>query len=259
METLDRSILEVTKVSKVIPYDTNEDRIILKEINFQLKQGEFVAVMGPSGSGKSSLLYAVSGMDTVSSGTVHFKDEAITSFSDKKLASLRLNHMGFVFQHMHLLNQLNVFDNILLAGYAARKSARTVVIDRAKLLMNQIGISELSQRNITEVSGGQLQRVAICRALINEPDILFGDEPTGALNSKATEEVMNIFANIHEQGTSLLLVTHDVKVAIHAERVLYMLDGEIVAQYELGKYDRQQESLKLREKHLKKWLEQLDY
>lgn len=246
-------ILEAKNVNKSYSTGEREKHPILKDINFQLKKGEFVSIMGPSGSGKSTLLYNVSGMDQVSSGSVYFAGKIISDFSEKELAQLRLNKMGFIFQNIHLLKNLNLLDNIILSAYLAKKSSRDSINTRALNLMKKMGINELANHNITQASGGQLQRIAICRALINQPDILFGDEPTGALNSRSTNEIMDILGDINSSGTTILIVTHDVKVAARSERVLFMMDGKLVADRNMGKFNEQHD-LKARESSLGKWL-----
>lgn len=215
--------------------------------------------MGPSGSGKSTLLYTLSGMDTMTAGSVLFKGQEISALSETELAALRLHSMGFIFQQMHLLKNLNIRDNIILSAYRAKKTSRRAINARAADLMKRTGISALADRGITEVSGGQSQRVAICRALINQPDILFGDEPTGALNSKAAGEIMEILGEINRSGTTILLVTHDAKVAAGAERVLYMLDGRMASEHWLGKYHKEKGDLKQREEKLSLWLRTLEF
>ncbi|MCL6603202.1 MAG: ABC transporter ATP-binding protein [Paenibacillus sp.] len=232
---------------------------ILKDIHLQISQGEFVALMGPSGSGKSTLLYTISGMDRTTSGSILFKEQEITGLSENELAGLRLNKMGFIFQQMNLLKNLNILDNIILSAYRAKSSSRRGINKRAADLMKRTGISTLADRDITQVSGGQLQRAAICRALINQPDILFGDEPTGALNSKAAGEIMEILADINRSGTTILLATHDAKVAAKADRVLYLLDGSITAELSLGKYNKEHDDLKLREEKLSSWLSKMGF
>jgi putative ABC transport system ATP-binding protein len=247
------TILEAKNVNKSYITGEREKHPILKDINFQLKKGEFVCIMGPSGSGKSTLLYNVSGMDQVSSGSVYFGGKKISDLSEKELAQLRLNKMGFIFQNIHLLKNLNLLDNIILSAYQAKKSSRDSINTRAHNLMNKMGINELANHNITQASGGQLQRIAICRALINQPDILFGDEPTGALNSRSTNEIMDILGDINASGTTILIVTHDVKVAARSERVLFMMDGKLVADRHMGKFNKQHD-IKARESSLGKWL-----
>lgn len=196
----------------------------------EIEQGEFAAVMGASGSGKSTLLYALSGMDSADSGEICFDEENLAALPDSRLADIRREKMGFVFQQPTMLKNLNILDNIILPQMRNnRKNARQLV-KKAEALMGQVGIEMLAPRSIAQVSGGQLQRAGICRALINSPKILFADEPTGALNSKASDEIMNIFSAIHQQGTAILLVTHDAKVAARAQRVLFMQDGKIISQ-----------------------------
>ncbi|WP_439823179.1 ABC transporter ATP-binding protein [Paenibacillus borealis] len=252
-------ILETKGLNKTFSNGQGTQQPVLKEINLQIPQGEFTAVMGPSGSGKSTLLYTLSGMDTMTAGSVLFKGQEISALSETELAALRLHSMGFIFQQMHLLKNLNIRDNIILSAYRAKKTSRRAINARAADLMKRTGISALADRGITEVSGGQSQRVAICRALINQPDILFGDEPTGALNSKAAGEIMEILGEINRSGTTILLVTHDAKVAAGAERVLYMLDGRMASEHWLGKYHKEKGDLKQREEKLSSWLRTLEF
>lgn len=252
-------ILETQGLSKTYETGQGTKHPVLKDIHLQIRQGEFVAVMGPSGSGKSTLLYTISGMDKMTGGSVVFNGQEITNLSENELAALRLNRMGFIFQQMNLLKNLNIRDNIILSAYRAKTSSRRTINKRAAELMKRTGIAALADRDITQVSGGQLQRAAICRALINQPAILFGDEPTGALNSKAAGEIMEILADIHHSGTTILLVTHDAKVAAQAERVLYMLDGSIAAELRLGKYNSTKGDLKGREEKLSVWLSGLGF
>ncbi|NEU63482.1 ABC transporter ATP-binding protein [Paenibacillus sp. ALJ109b] len=247
------TILEAKDMNKSYSTGESEEHPILKQINLQIKKGEFVSIMGPSGSGKSTLLYNISGMDQVSSGSVYFAGQKISAYSEKELAQFRLSKMGFIFQNIHLLKNLNLLDNIVLPAYLAKKSSRDSINRRAMNLMKKMGIAELANHNITQASGGQLQRIAICRALINQPEMLFGDEPTGALNSRSTNEIMDIVGDINASGTTILIVTHDIKVAARSERVLFMLDGKLVADRNMGKFNKQHD-LKARESSLGKWL-----
>jgi putative ABC transport system ATP-binding protein len=198
-------------------------------------------------------------MDQITSGSVKFDGEELSALSEKKLSELRLNRMGFVFQQANLLKNLCIMDNILLSAYRAKRESRKVINSRAAFLMEKTGIKSLADNNITQASGGQLQRVGICRALINNPDIIFGDEPTGALNSKAAGEIMELLTEINRSGTSILLVTHDTKVAARTERVLFMLDGRIVAEKYIGKYEKGKTEEKSREEQLSLWLKELGY
>ena len=158
--------------------------------------------------------------------------------------------MGFIFQDINLLKNLSLIDNVMFPALVSKDADKNAVNQKAKKLLEMTGIEKLADNNITQGSGGQLQRVGICRALINDPDIIFGDEPTGALDSKSTEEIMSILAEINKKGTTVMLVTHDVKVAAKTERVLFMVDGNIVAQKKMRKYDAQQTILRKEKKAL---------
>lgn len=207
----------------------------LDGVTIEISKGEFVAVMGPSGSGKSTLLFALSGTDTIDGGFVEFDGTELTELNENKLADIRRTRMGFVFQQPTMLKNLNLLDNIILPALQDNGKNTGEITQRAKALMETTGIAELEKRDITEVSGGQLQRAGICRALVNAPDILFADEPTGALNSKASEEIMNLLSDINGNGTAILIVTHDAKVAARADRVLFMKDGITASELHLNK------------------------
>ncbi len=247
------NILETNNLCKTYLVN-NRQYHILKNINLTVKEGEFISVMGPSGSGKSTLLYNISGMDKMTAGEVNFGGEKLSEMSENELSELRLNKMGFVFQQINLLKNLGIIDNIIISAYMAGHKNKDLIKDRALNLMKKTGIIDLADNEITQVSGGQLQRAAICRALINSPQILFGDEPTGALNSSAAEDVMQVFHDINQEGTTVLLVTHDVKIAAQSERILYMLDGNIEGEYIMDKYNYLEDDLKERESRLTKWL-----
>jgi putative ABC transport system ATP-binding protein len=219
-----------------------------------------VAVMGPSGSGKSTLLYSVSGMDKMTAGNVKFLGNELEGMSAGKLTDLRLNEMGFIFQQMYMLKNLTVLDNIILPACQSKKhnENRKETVKRAQELMRKLGIIETADNDITEVSGGQLQRACICRSLINRPRMLFADEPTGALNRTASDEVMFQLRKINEEGTTQLLVTHDVKVAAQCSRVIYIVDGNIKGEYHLDRYSGQ-DVLKERERALNNWLMEMGW
>ena len=250
-------LLETKQLNKTYVVGKQNEHQVLKEVDLKIHSGEFVSVMGPSGSGKSTLLYNICGMDKMSGGSVKFKNRELSALSEKELAALRLTEMGFIFQQIHLLKNLSIFDNIILSGYLAqsggRGQSRGKVRKRAVELMRKTGIAELAKNDISQASGGQLQRVGICRALINQPDIIFGDEPTGALNSKSSDEIMSLLADFNSTGTTVMLVTHDVKVAAKTERVLFMMDGRIVAEKQMGKYSGNGD-IKAREEALSAWL-----
>jgi putative ABC transport system ATP-binding protein len=216
---------------------TFDGHVVLQGLDLRIGEGEFVSVMGPSGSGKSTLLYNVSGMDTMTSGRVTFAGHELAALDQKQLARLRLTTMGFIFQHVYLLKNLSLLDNVVLPAYLAGAAPREELNDRAIRLMERTGVADLADRDVSEASGGQLQRVGICRALINQPRILLGDEPTGALDSTAAAEIMDILCELNAEGTTIMLVTHDARIAARTERVLYMLDGRIVGDRRQGTYD----------------------
>lgn len=236
---------------------------ILKDVSFSMEGGEMVAVMGPSGSGKSTLLYNVAGMDQPSGGKVWLKEQEITELSEDEKALLRLHRMGFVFQQMNMMENLNILDNILLPvmqankGRNNQKKTKTELKKEAKKMMEKLSIAELGERSITQVSGGQLQRACICRSMMNQPEIIFADEPTGALNKSAAAEVMQAFVKLNQEGTTILMVTHDSKVASTCNRILYLLDGSICGELSLNgqKYWTQ----KQREEKVNYWLMEMGW
>ncbi len=251
-----KQILEVKNLCKTYIVNKRQNNV-LRNINFDMKESEFVAVMGPSGSGKSTMLYTVSGMDKLTAGEIIFDGKSIGGLSDQSMAEVRLNKMGFVFQQMHMLRNLSIYDNIIVSAYHSllgkTKEGRAKINERAMELMRKLEIIDIADHDITEVSGGQLQRACICRALINKPKMLFADEPTGALNSKASKEVMVEMNKLNKEGTTILLVTHDIKVAARTDKILYIMDGNIEGEFTLGKFTSEN-SLKDREKALNDWL-----
>ncbi|MFJ3388025.1 ABC transporter ATP-binding protein [Lysinibacillus sp. NPDC086135] len=210
---------------------------VLDGASVDINEGEFVAIMGPSGSGKSTLMFALSGMDSVDGGKVIFDGSDLSSVGEVELSDIRRTKMGFVFQQPTMLKNLNILDNIILPLMRENRKNVAKISAKARALMKRVGIEELEMRDITQVSGGQLQRAGICRALLNNPKIIFGDEPTGALNSKSAQEIMDIFSEINAGVTAIMLVTHDAKVAARTERVLFMRDGKIVSEVKLPKFD----------------------
>ena len=254
-----KTLLEVKDLCKT--YIVNKRQInVLKNVNFTVSQGEMVAVMGPSGSGKSTLLYAVSGMDSITAGDVRFDGRSLNTLSQKALADLRLDEMGFIFQQMYMLKNLTVLDNIILPACQSGKlqESRKDSVARGQALMRKLGIIETADKDITEVSGGELQRACICRSLINKPKMIFADEPTGALNRASSDEVMDELAKINGEGTTVLLVTHDVKVAAKCSKVMYLVDGNIKGEYNLGSYTSPAD-LRQRERTLNNWLMEMGW
>ena len=226
---------------------------ILNNIGFSVYKGEMIAIMGPSGSGKSTLLYCVSGMDKPDGGKVTLNETELTSLSEEEKSKLRLNRMGFVFQQMNVLPDLNVMDNITFTSvYAKGKKHEKEIREKATGLLKEFGIDDIADHMTNEVSGGQLQRACILRSMMLDPEILFADEPTGALNQRAASTVIDSFLKINKGGVTILMVTHDSKVALKCDRVLYILDGELRGELELGKYDSFQEDE--RQQKINTWL-----
>lgn len=230
---------------------------ILSGIDIQINKGEYVAIMGQSGGGKSTLLYCISGMDKPTSGEIYFDGVELSGLSDQQMQELRLKRMGFVFQKPSFLKNFSIMDNIIFPAFQLNQIDRTEIVKEAQSLMSELGISAIADHDIHQVSGGQLQRSAICRAMINHPDILFGDELTGALNSSTTREVCSIIDHIHRKGTSILIVTHDANVAVHADRVIYLEDGQIMDELQLGLYEENHKTA--REVQMKSWLEKMKF
>ena len=230
---------------------------VLSNIDLQINIGEFVAIMGQSGCGKSTLLYCVSGMDHPSSGKICFDGVDMADLPGEQMQELRLKRMGFVFQKPSFLKNLSIIDNIVYPAFQLGEVTRSEIVKQALVLMEEMGISTVAEHDIYKVSGGQLQRAAICRAMINHPDILFGDELTGALNSSTTREVSGIIDNINKKGTTVLLVTHDANVAVHADKVIYLEDGRIMDTLNLGKYD--ESNAGLRDAEMKNWLKKMKF
>jgi putative ABC transport system ATP-binding protein len=210
---------------------------VLNNISFEIKNGDYAAVMGPSGSGKSTLLYSISGMDSISEGRVMFEGVNIIELQESELSKFRLTKMGFVFQNAQMLKNLSIFDNIILPGLVAKREPAEKIRKRASKLIERMEITGIEDRDIKEVSGGQLQRASICRAMINNPEILFLDEPTGALNSEATDQVLEILEDLNQDGMTIMTVTHDPRVAAKAKKVLYIRDGQVAACKEFKKDD----------------------
>ena len=252
------NILEVQDLCKTYVVNKRQNNV-LKNVNFSIDEGEMVAVMGPSGSGKSTLLYSVSGMDGITAGEVRFCGKSVSKMSQKELAQLRLDEMGFIFQQMYMLKNLTILDNIILPAVQSDKNTETrkETAQRGQNLMRKLGIIDIADNDINEVSGGQLQRACICRSMINMPKVLFADEPTGALNRTASNEVMEELIKLNEEGTTIMMVTHDAKVAAKCSRVLYIVDGNIKGEYISPKDLEIKE--KDRERLLNNWLLELGW
>jgi lipoprotein-releasing system ATP-binding protein len=215
-------LLKLEKVNKWV----GQERI-LKDVTLEVKEGDFMAIIGPSGSGKSSLLYIMGLLDRPSSGSIYYKGERINPEQINRISRLRNEKMGFVFQFHYLIPELNLLENVMapqIRKGLSTKEAR----ERAENLLERLGLKGKEKRQIFEISGGEMQRVAIARALANSPEILLCDEPTGNLDSKNTERVMEIFEEVNREGTTVLMVTHDLNLARRTKIVIEMKDGEIL-------------------------------
>lgn len=249
--------LESRELSKTY-FSSEPPTEVLRGIDLSVRTGEFLVVMGASGSGKSTLLYSISGMDRPTGGNVTLEGRELTSLDDAEMSKVRLTRMGFVFQQAHFLSNLDVRDNILLPALkAARKEGRDAAIARVDALMERFGIAHIKNHGITQVSGGQLQRASICRALAGEPSVLFADEPTGALNSSMSAEVMDALTDVHRGGSTIVMVTHDPGVAVRGDRVIYLRDGALVDANEMGTW--QPDKAQQREDDLLAWLRNLGF
>jgi len=210
---------------------------VLKNLDISLVKGDFTVIMGSSGSGKSTLLYALSGMDKPTLGEIHFEKKNISKLNNDQLAIFRRNNCGFVFQQVYLLDNMSVLDNALASGLLVSKNKRAIVT-KAKQLLTQVGLNEASWGKFpSQLSGGEAQRAGIVRALINSPKIVFADEPTGALNSAASDSVLDVMTGVNENGQSIVMVTHDIKTALRGNRILYLRDGVICGDLKLDAFD----------------------
>lgn len=229
------SLLEVRNVKKIYTTRFSSNKVqALSDVNFNVEKGEYVAIMGESGSGKTTLLNILAALDRPTNGIVRLNGKDITKIKDKQISSFRREHLGFVFQDFNLLNNFSNKDNILLPLVLAKMKYN----DMIHLLIpvaRELGIEELLDKYPYEISGGQKQRVAVARAIITNPELILADEPTGALDSKSTEELLNVFTSLNENHQTILMVTHSTKAAAHAKRVLFIKDGQVFHQIYRGK------------------------
>lgn len=210
---------------------------VLKNVDLEIYKGDFTVIMGASGAGKSTLLYALSGMDKPTLGSIKFNNNEITKMTSDELAYFRRTASGFVFQSIYLLDSMSVLDNVLVSGLLTNKN-RKEVIEQAKEILKSVDIDEkLWNKFPNQLSGGECQRVGIARALINKPNVVFADEPTGALNSKTGSDVLDALSKANNLGQSIVMVTHDITSARRANRIIYIKDGEIAGECNLGKYE----------------------
>lgn len=233
-------------------FQGNTGGMVLDHVTLDIYAGDFTVIMGPSGAGKSTLLYALSGMDGITGGEIWYKGRKISGLREKQMSDLRAHEFGFVFQQTHLVSNLTLYENVAVAGYLKTGQTAKEVEQRADELLCQMGVEKAKDRLPAEVSGGEAQRAAVARAVINRPGILFADEPTGALNRQNTQEALNLLTGLNETGQSILMVTHDVRAALYGNRILYLEDGRILDECDLSPYG--QDDLKDRESKVMDWL-----
>lgn len=213
----------------------NEQFLAAKSINLEVYKGDFTVIMGSSGSGKSTLLYLLSGLDGITSGEVIFKGQRIDEYSEKEITDFRSNKIGYVYQSINLIPDFSLIENVAFPGYVAGRSKKDVN-KQALDLLNRIGIGAQAERLPSQVSGGQQQRAAIARALINSPEVIFADEPTGALSQEQGAVILDLLTEMNQNAQSIVMVTHDIKAACRADRLVLVKDGTIEGILELGKY-----------------------
>ncbi len=215
----------------------DSQQTVYSDFNLDIYKGDFTVIMGSSGAGKSTLMYSLSGMDKPDGGKIIFDGTDITKLTSDKLAVFRRKQCGFVFQQIYLMNKLSLMDNVITAGILTSKSC-TGVVSRAKELFSLVNISEQTQEKLPPlISGGEAQRAGIVRSIINNPKVLFADEPTGALNSANSETVLDVFSSLHKKGQSIVMVTHDKKSALRGNRIIYIRDGQINGECNIDEYN----------------------
>lgn len=230
---------------------------VLDMVGLEIYEGDFTVIMGSSGAGKSTLLYALSGMDKPTAGEVYYREKRISHLKEKEMAALRAGEFGFVFQQAHLVSNLTLLENVTAAGFLNRHRSGKEVKERAEKLLAQMNTEKAMHRLPSQVSGGEAQRAAIARAIVNEPGLLFADEPTGALNKRNTQEVLNLLTGLNAGGQSILMVTHDIKAAVRATRLLYLEDGKVIGEMSMPPWNS--EDAKSREKQVDAWLSSMEW
>ena len=253
---MNSSILNTEKLCKTFS-NSGVQQHVIKNLDIEIRKGDFTVIMGSSGSGKSTLLYALSGMDKPTLGKVYFGDEDISGYSNDELAVFRRKNCGFVFQSIYLLDNMTVFDNVMTGALVLQKNS-PVLVKKAEELLKKVGITEETWNKYpNQLSGGERQRVGIVRAVINDPQILFADEPTGSLNSASSCDVLDIFTELHGRGQSIVMVTHDIKTALRGNRVIFISDGAAVGEYEMPPYSS--DDLKKRRDGLQEFLDRMGW
>lgn len=251
-----KTVLSAKKLCKSFAHNGSQVHI-LQHIDLDIYEGDFTVIMGASGSGKSTLLYALSGMDRATSGQVIYKDKDIVTMKEKELSKLRHTDFGFIFQQMHLVSNLTLFENVAVSGYLNKDRSAADVKERANKLLEQMSVSHIRTHLPSQVSGGEQQRCAVARAVINSPEVLFADEPTGALNRKNTTDVLDLLTELNKDGQCVLMVTHDMRAALRANRIVYIADGKIIGELTLPPYSHSDE--KSRETQVNAWLTSLEW
>ncbi len=230
------TVLKATDLSKTFSNESVQQHV-LKNLNLEIRKGDFTVIMGDSGAGKSTLLYSLSGMDHPSLGSICYGDEEISGYNNDKLAIFRRKHCGFIFQQNYLNDTMSVLDNIIVSGLLKSRN-RKEIAERAKVLLGQVGLDEKCYNKFpNQLSGGEKQRVALVRSVINDPEILFADEPTGALNSQNTAAVLDVLSEMNSKGQSIVMVTHTIAAAERGNRILYLRDGVICDEITLSPYN----------------------
>jgi len=234
------TILDVKNLKKIYTTRHSKQQVqALRNVTFQVEEGEYVAIMGESGSGKTTLLNILAALDRPTSGEVYLNDQNIVEIKEKEISAFRRSHLGFVFQDFNLLDTFSLKDNIFLPLVLSRKQPQEME-KRLKPIAQTLGIEKLLSKYPYEVSGGQKQRVAVARALITKPDLILADEPTGALDSRSADDLLRLFNQINDQGQTIIMVTHSAKAASHAKRVLFIKDGEVFHSLYKGQLSHEQ-------------------
>lgn len=246
-----KTILSAKDLCKSYAHNGVQNHVI-NGMDIDIYEGDFTVIMGSSGSGKSTTLYMLSGMDRATSGTILFEGRDLAGMKEKELTKLRHGKFGFIFQQMHLVSNLSIYENITVSGYLNKEKSAKEIDERADELLKQMGIENIKTHLPSQCSGGEQQRCAIARAVINTPDILFADEPTGALNKHNTMEVLGLLTELNRKGQSILMVTHDARAALRADRLIYIEDGKVIGDLELPKYGSNDD--KNRETQVNAWL-----
>ena len=246
------TILKAVDIKKAYSIDHRQQEV-LKGIHLEIQKGDFTVIMGSSGAGKSTLLYALSGMDYISSGKIIFNGEEIENFSPDKMAVFRREHCGFVFQQNNLLDGMSILDNVVAAGMLCNKSKKKV-LEKAAGMFEKVNLSKEIQKKFPgQVSGGEAQRAGIVRALINDPDVVFADEPTGSLDYSNGQVVLDLLTAIHKSGQSIIMVTHDIRSAFRGNKIIFVRDGLIGGICDIGEYDEEDHA---RKEKLRSFLEE---